>query len=156
MNLKALQSRIIVKPDTPEYDGLLVIPETIQKPPAMSGTVVAVGHGPASARQVRSATYARAIAIVEELIPTAAVRNSVLDALAHVQVEATASELAIGDTVCFSYTAGHKMDVDGEKYIVLTEDECLAVWRADESPGEQVQHVTYGYRVKDGTLGVIA
>lgn len=132
MSLRALQSRIIVKPDTAEYDGLLVIPETVQKPPAMSGTVVAIGNGPASAKQVRSATYARAIAIVEELVPTAAIRNGVLDALAHVQMEATASELAIGDTVCFSYTAGHKMHVDGESYIVLLEDECLAVWRAEQ------------------------
>lgn len=131
--LRPLQSRLIVKPEPYVYDGLIALPDNAQKPPAMVGTVVAIANGPASARNVRSAAYARCIAIVEELVPTAAIRNSLLDALAHAQVEATHSELVVGDTVCFSYTAGHQTTVDGENYIVLFEDECLAVWHDEEA-----------------------
>ena len=130
-------SRIIVKPeaaDTQSAGGIL-FPETYGKPPAMTGTVIGVGRGPASAHRVRQATIAHCVQLLNdaaERVPAAALRMEVEDDFARYAVEdVRLSEVHPGDYVCFAFTAGHNMVVDGQSYIVLEEDEVRAVWARD-------------------------
>lgn len=59
--LKPIGSRLIVKPDAAatESAGGIIFPQTHGSAPAMTGTVVSVGRGPATAHRVRQATLAR-------------------------------------------------------------------------------------------------
>jgi co-chaperonin GroES (HSP10) len=132
--LRPLGSRILVKPDiAPDQTASgLLIPDSSRKDPEMSGTVVAVGRGPDSATKIRTATIARCMRILDEVanrVPLSALHLQLMDAFAAYQIEQVdASGLKEGDTVCFPYTAGQKLNVDGESYITLREDDCVAVW----------------------------
>jgi co-chaperonin GroES (HSP10) len=136
--LRPLGSRILVKPDiAPDQTASgLLIPDSSRKDPEMSGTVVAVGRGPDSATKIRTATIARCMAILDEVaerVPTVALRHELMDELARYQIaQCDASGVKEGDTVCFPYTAGQKLSVEGESYITLREDECVAVWTAEK------------------------
>jgi co-chaperonin GroES (HSP10) len=147
MGLKPLGSRLLVKPDRApgQTDSGLIIPESSRKDPEMSGTVVSVGRGPDAAKRARCATIARCMRIVDEVaeqVPTSALRAAVIEALAAYELEqVSASGVKEGDTVCFPSTAGMKIDVDGERYLALDEqdtvimvkeDDCVAVWTPEE------------------------
>jgi co-chaperonin GroES (HSP10) len=101
----------------------------------MSGTVVAVGHGPDSAKRARCAAIARCMSIIDkvaEQVPASALRHAAIDALAAYKTEQEElSGVKEGDTVCFPFTAGQKLSVEGESYITLREDDCVAVWTPD-------------------------
>jgi co-chaperonin GroES (HSP10) len=43
-------------------------------------------------------------------------------------------EVQAGDVVLFAPEAGIEMDFGGQKYLVLTEDEILAIWDEDQEP----------------------
>lgn len=43
-------------------------------------------------------------------------------------------EVKAGDVVLFAPEAGQEMDFGGQKYLVLTEDEILAVWDEEQEP----------------------
>lgn len=132
--LKPLGNRLIVKPDAADTEsaGGIVFPETYGKPPAMSGTVISVGRGPSTAHRVRQHTLARvmkAISDCAERVPSAALRITLEDEIARIAVEdVNFSEVSEGQYVAFAYTAGHKMAIDGEEFIVLQEDDVQAVW----------------------------
>ena len=140
--LRTTGSRVLVTPDTAagETDAGLVIPESARKDPPMSGRVVAVGNGPASAHAVRKATIAKCRALVwardMERPPLQAYRE--IEAI-HARMEQYANEsealpsVAVGDRVVFPYTAGTALTVDGEPYIVLNEDQIEAVWTQEDA-----------------------
>ena len=135
--LTPLQSRLIIKPEpasTMSAGGIL-FPETHGKAPAMTGVVMGIGKGPASAHRVRQATIAHCLHLVEtvaEQVPASTLRSEVADAFARYAAEdARCSELHVGDMVCFAYTAGHNMTVDGEPYIVIDERDVQAVWKEE-------------------------
>ncbi len=136
--LRPLGNRLIVRPDAAETEsaGGIIFPETHGKPPAMTGTVISVGRGPATAHRVRQATIAhcmRLIGEVAERVPTAALRVELEDELARYAVEdVNLSEVTEGAYVCFAYTSGHNLSVDREPYIVIEEDDVQAVWTAQE------------------------
>ena len=44
------------------------------------------------------------------------------------------TEVKPGDVVLFTPEAGQVMDFAGEKYLVLTDDEILAVWNEEQEP----------------------
>lgn len=134
MSLKPLGSRLIIRPESAatESAGGIVFPETYGAPPAMTGTVVSVGRGPATAHRVRGETIAHCMGLVEETarqVPSTALASAVMDALASYAMEQVAfSEVQEGQYVCFAYTAGHAMQVDGESLIVIDEGDLQAVW----------------------------
>lgn len=136
--IRPLQDKLIVKPTPPEQETAagIVIPGTARVDPAMSGHVVSVGRGPDSARRVRGATIAACMRIVDEVaehVPASVLRPKLLDAFMEYQLASTTtSGIHEGDVVCFPYTAGAKMQVDGDEYIVLREDDVVAVLEADE------------------------
>lgn len=136
--LRPLQNRLIIKPDAPaiESAGGILFPQTHGKPPAMTGTVISVGKGPATAHRVRQATIAHCIQLlnqVAEQVPAATLRSELEDELARYAVEdVTFSEVSSGDYVCFAYTAGHNMQVDGESFIVIEEGDVQAVWQKEQ------------------------
>ena len=139
MSLRPTGSRVIIKPEpaATESAGGIVFPETAGQPPAMSGTVISIARGPASAHRVRQYTLARVMELIEELadnVPASALRSELQDAIARMAVDDVSfSEISEGDYVAFAYTSGAQLVVDGETYIVLDEQEIQAVWSAEES-----------------------
>ena len=139
MSLRPTGSRVILKPEPPatESAGGIVFPETAGKPPAMSGTVISVGRGPATAHRVRQYTLARVMETIEEIadnVPAAALRSELSDAIARMASDdVTFSEIKEGDYVAFAYTSGAQLVMDGQEYIVLDEQDIQAVWAPQES-----------------------
>ena len=70
MTLRPLGSRVIVRPDAPETvsAGGIIFPQTHGSAPAMTGTVVRVGTGPASAHRVRQAAIDRCRVLVASAV----------------------------------------------------------------------------------------
>ena len=136
--LRPLSSRLIIKPEPAETQsqGGIIFPETHGKPPAMTGEVVGMGRGPASAQRVREATIARCVRIVNEQAEQTcpkALQDAIVDALARYAAEVPDdSEVREGDYVCFAYTAGHNMQLDGEAFIVIDEADVQAVWQPEK------------------------
>lgn len=138
MSLRPLGSRLLIKPDPPAtvISGILV-PASAEKPPAMTGTVIALGHGPASAQAVRQATLAQVAerfhAVADE-VSAAHLQDAFAEVLRTlVQEAASLHDVAVGDCVCFAFTAGTNLTVDGEPYILMLEDDLEAVWTPDEA-----------------------
>lgn len=138
MGLKPLGHRLIIKPEPArtESAGGILIPQTADKKPAMTGTVVSVGRGPATAHRVRQYTLAQVIDKLQEVaerVPTAALKAELEDEIARMAVDdVTFSEVKEGDYVCFPFTSGQNMNVDGEDFIVLHEDDLECVWNDDQ------------------------
>ena len=139
MSLKPLGSRVIIKPEpaATETASGIVFPETAGKPPAMSGTVINIGRGPATAHRVRQHTLARVMELITDLadnVPAAALRSELEDGIARMAVDDVSfSEIHEADYVAYSYTSGTQLVVDGEEYIVLDEADVQAVWNEQES-----------------------
>lgn len=136
--IRPLQNRVLIKPDsapTESASGLVLMRDSA--PPEMSGEVIAVGRGPASAQKVRAATVQRCIDLVDavaEQVPTSQLRAALVDAFARlVEEQVSLSEVHPGDTALFSYTAGQKLTVDGETYLLIPEDDLSAVWTAESA-----------------------
>lgn len=137
MSLRPLGHRLIIKPEPAKTTsaGGILIPQTADKKPAMTGTVISVGRGPSTAHRVRQYTLAQVIDKLQEVaerVPNAALRSELEDELARMAVEdVTFSEVKEGDYVCFPFTSGQNMNVDGEDFIVLQEDDLECVWSPD-------------------------
>lgn len=135
--LRPLGNRVIIRPEpaATQSESGIIFPERYGKPPAMSGTVVSVGRGSATAHRVRQATITRCVEILNEIaahVPTAALRMEVEAALAQYAVDdVRLAEVQVGDYVAFAFTAGSEMYVDGEPFVVMAEDDVQAVWTAD-------------------------
>jgi co-chaperonin GroES (HSP10) len=134
MSLRPLGNRLIVKPeaDATISAGGIHIPQTAGKKPAMTGTVISVGRGPSTAHRVRQYTLAQVmdkLAEVAERVPSAALRTELEDEIARMAHEdVTFSEVKEGDYVCFPFTSGQNLNIDGESFIVMQEDDLEAVW----------------------------
>lgn len=126
--LRPLGSRLLIKPDPPAtMIGGILIPQTADKPPAMTGTVIAVGRGPASAHRVRQAT----LNDVREALQQAGADVASIAAVFTELAQANVHDVSEGDCVCFAFTAGTNITVDGEALIVIAEDDLEAVWTPD-------------------------
>lgn len=136
-----LANRVLIKPDkAPDQTASgLHIPDNASsvKDFEMAGTVVKVGTGPASAHRVRAAMIARFRAIVEEawlavddVSHHGAAITLRLDALDAQNL----SEIAPGDHVAFPYTAGTVVELDGERYLLMPEDQIVAILDREDVP----------------------
>lgn len=136
--LKPLGHRLIIRPESPKTQsaGGIFIPETAGVAPAMTGTVISIGRGPATAHRVRQYTIAQVVDKLQEVserVPNAALKHELEDELARMAVEdVTFSEVKEGDFVMFGPHAGTNLTVDGERFITLAEDDVEAVWTAEE------------------------
>ena len=132
--------KVLVKPDAaPDTSaGGLVVPESARREPAMSGVVVAVGDGPASAHRVRAATITACVDRIVRLDDSDddGICEGLACALESLRSFAAActdlSEVHPGDRVCFPYTAGQRLQVDEETYFVMQEDDITAVLETAE------------------------
>ena len=140
MALSPTGSRVLVIPDPAPTDsaGGLILPDSARRDPAMSGVVYAVGNGPSAARRIRGVMFAAFHRLVDEVAETGPdtaddLVPQIHAAIARWTCEASSmSELRPGDRVAFPYTAGQAMTVDGETYLVLTEDAIVATWTPQE------------------------
>jgi co-chaperonin GroES (HSP10) len=126
--LKPLGHRILVQPDAPaeETDSGLVLPQDRDHIP-MSGTVVAVGNGPARDAKIRAAAIKRCISMVEDVDEVAALRAYLAEA------ERFADSLAVGDRVAYPIECGSVLTEDGISYIVLNEDDVVVLVTEQEA-----------------------
>lgn len=135
--LKPLGHRILVKPDGQDEQTAsgLVLPGDRDYVPT-SGTVVAVGDGPERDARIRSKTISRCVGVVAELTEGASVSvevdKLVYDILAELgryknQVERFEAGLRVGDRVVYAAESGLKLTEDGQDYILLNEDDAVAV-----------------------------
>jgi co-chaperonin GroES (HSP10) len=143
MPLRPLGSRILVKPDAQadETETGLILPTDRHHVPT-SGTVVELGDGPQANQRVRAAVIARCMAIVTEMedhyaIGEAAVHrlaSEVRDEMRRYRnlTERMPGSLNVGDRVVFPVETGLNVDVDGERYIVLNEDDVAVIANEDE------------------------
>lgn len=138
-----LGSRVLVRPTPPDTasESGIVFPETHTPRSAVSGTVIRVGHGPASAHTVRAQTIARCRQMLTEAIayeegfratPDPAADTALAALTAYAARAASLSELQPGDFVTFPFTAGTVLEVDGEALLILDEAEITARWREGE------------------------
>ena len=134
--IQPLANRVLVKPDPPPdvTDSGIVIPDNahVSKDFDMSGTVIRIGTGPASAHRVREAMIAR----FHRLLDTAddqcchdqgTIRSLRLDLNELAAQVMNLSEVQVGDHVAFPYTVGTVMVVDGERYLLMNEDQMVAI-----------------------------
>lgn len=131
-DIRPLGERILVKSDT-RPPSSAVIALTDDHGPEMSGTVVALGDGP-----LKAAVFKREIVQdVRRLIEDAAEQHG-LDASPlmtqlsaaldrYAAVKPTAYEVQVGDHVIFAWNVGTKVEYDGESYILMTEDDPIAI-----------------------------
>ena len=154
MSLRPLGNRIIVRPEPAETEsaGGIIFPQSYGKPPAMSGTVMALGQGPAYLQRIhawacdevhreRAKAVKACIDIVREFDETfrhPPVTQCVLEEMGRYLAglkrptpPVIAHEVEVGDYVAFSFTAGQQMTVDGSELIVMAEDDVQAVWKPE-------------------------
>ncbi len=129
--MRPLGHRILVKPDTqPEQtDSGLVLPGARDHVPT-SGVVVAVGDGPTRDARIRAATIARCMAIVEELAHAHpdSLHASAMDELRRYRNQtARFDSVTVGERVVYPAEAGLKVTEDGIDYILLNEDDAVAI-----------------------------
>lgn len=139
MELKPLGSRVLVSPTPPDTEsaGGILFPQTASQRSATTGTVIQTGHGAANAHRIRQAAFRRCLRIVEDAagrVPESALKDTLIDEIARAACEDEAlSELKAGDYVCFPFTAGTQMTVEGVgDVIVLDEAAIEAVWHPEE------------------------
>jgi len=134
--IRPLAGRVLIKPDTQakETASGLAIPDSYFEY-EMSGRVVQIGDGPASAHNVRRATLQSVLKVIDRVAVGRAMCTELMAVKADVQQKlALADQLAEvreGDHVAFPYTAGTVMDVDGQRYLLMNEDQIVAVLEAE-------------------------
>lgn len=128
-----LANRVLIKPDprVEQTASGLVIPGNVDQGFDMAGTVVTVGHGPASAHRVREAMLAKfRMLVTNSQAPP--VTATWLQARINAMAEANLSEIRVGDHVAFPYTAGTVLEIDGERYLLMNEDQIVAILGREE------------------------
>lgn len=136
--LKAIGHRIIVKPDAPATESLggLILPED-RDHVAVSGTVVSLGPGGDMVRfRARQQAITECLVVLEQWSLTFQHPSSLTIAKEEVArllgTPPNDREIAVGDRVVFPEEAGVNISEDGERYVVLNEDD-VAVIVAEEA-----------------------
>jgi chaperonin GroES len=131
MQLKPLGHRILIQPDAQDTETAsgLVLPEDRDHVP-VSGTVIAIGSGPARDQKIRSAVAARCFALVEELAGMG-VRDP-KDYMAAIttyreSVERFEPVVQVGDRVVYPQDTGLAVTQDGTPYVLMQEDDVAIV-----------------------------
>jgi len=127
MSLRPLGNRILIKPEAAQdrtESGLWLQED---KKPDQTGTVVAIGtltHPRKQEAEALAEEFERNVREYADSDPNCeASRGAVLlrELVAHEPV------VKVGDFVLFSWQSGQELVVDGERYLLLPEDDLLAV-----------------------------
>lgn len=130
-----LANRVLITPDPPPQttESGLHIPDnaTREKDFEMSGTVVRVGTGPASAQRVRERMIASFALLVDKVAaetPSTGVCAVLQRELGKMAVSSVSlAEIQPGDRVAFPYTAGTVLEADGVRHLLMNEDQVVAI-----------------------------
>lgn len=132
-------TRILIAPDTAptQTAGGLYIPDTYNDGPPMSGRVIQVGGD--SAFRIQQRTIRECISIVEqvsEMFQHPAGLQVAVDELGRFLLaqKPVTLDVQVGDRVVFSPAKAVEMVIgEDERYVVLEEEDVLAVYEAEES-----------------------
>jgi len=142
MQLIPLGHRVHIRPDKPVTEttgGIILAPAYSQQPP-MSGTVIAIGLGPAHDVRVRAEAIRDCISVVSEMdeqFRHSQATQACLDELGRLlrREPTPVHDVEIGDRVIFPMDVGHEI-VFGEKSdqstVILNEDSILAVCEQEQ------------------------
>lgn len=135
---RPLGHRVLIAPDAPATESAagIVLPENRDHVP-VSGTVTATGKGSERIHKVRSATVARCISMLEELIElgTRDPQEYVAELRRYQGTLAAPDDgIAVGDRVVYPVEAGLTITEDGTTYVLLNEDDVAIVV---EEPADQ-------------------
>jgi co-chaperonin GroES (HSP10) len=134
--IQPLANRVLIKPDPPpdETASGLIIPDNAHasKDFEMSGTVIASAH------RVREAMIARFQKLLDnfpQVLMSEPLQREARAVVALLRVGvrnlgeelSDLSEIAVGDHVAFPYTAGTVLIVDGERHLLMNEDQIVAI-----------------------------
>ena len=124
--LRPIGNRILVKPEANDEttdSGLILVEH--RKPPVM-GTVIAVGS---CAHPLAAEAEALSDKLMERAIPYDDVVDHELFDAAQMLLDVTRKEPLVkaGDLVVFSWTAGREVTINDDLYLMMTEDDILAV-----------------------------
>lgn len=138
--LRPLGSNVLIRPTPADTvsEGGIIFADVHTADSAVTGTVIAVGTGRASAHKVRMSTIAHCLKILEEAIDASVFVSSAGAAeTADEAIRAyrdrleNLSEVQVDDFVTFPSTAGTLMRVDGEDVLVVDESALTAYWRPE-------------------------
>ena len=124
-NLQPIGNRIMVEPIAPASEtasGIALVSDPV---PETTGRVIALGTACDSDYAKLRATVAEAVTAAEAIGGLEVLREywqSVLD-----ETEPAQSDVKVGDLVLFSWQAGQEVLIDGERVILLSQDDVLAV-----------------------------
>ena len=131
MPLRPLGHRVLIQPDAQESETAsgLILPQDRYHVP-VSGTIVAVGSGPARDVTIRARVISRCMGLIEELAQMG-IRDpqDYLAALSSYKqrCERFESPITVGDRVVYPVEAGLAITEDGIAYILMNEDEIAVI-----------------------------
>lgn len=128
--LKPLGHRLLIQPDAQpdQTDSGLILPQDRDHVP-VSGTVIAVGDGPARDQRIRLAVIARCQAIVDELAEMGVHGADVLAELQRYRndLERFEAPIHVGDRVAYPVEAGLQVHENGIAYVLLNDDDVAVI-----------------------------
>lgn len=140
MNIRPVGSRILVRPDLPPpVSDLIVAPDNATPEPEMSGTVVALGNGHEAAMNLKRDIMVDVRKIIQRVMDTIPNCNGPAFAMLLEEIGQYGAsmpyeyDVKIGERVVFPWNVGTKMALENVEYIVLREDDPIAVFTEDEA-----------------------
>ncbi len=119
MSVAPLNDRVLVRPVVAPVSDIIAAPDDHYEPEQM-GTVVAMGSAVSSRKRAIDMFAAQIIDQVQNKAVAQVVRRLADDYRPE-------PACAVGDMVCFSPKHGQELIIDGASYIILREDDVLAV-----------------------------
>ena len=134
MELRPLGDRILIRPDAPPpVSDIIHMPDIADRNVEMSGEVIALGDGPQRDARLKREILVDVREMLQECFETFRQQDSALKAMVddelgrYAAIRPTEYEVKVGDRVVFPWSAGVKVQWDGEDLILLTEADPVAI-----------------------------
>ncbi len=127
MSVTPLHDRVLIKPIVPPLSDLIAVPDGHYEPEQM-GEVIALGDGIESRRTAVHRAINAVIERIQAAFPASTTSDAARRFLQDQRDDYRPDHVChVGDVVCFSPKHGQELQIDGESYLMLREDDLLAV-----------------------------
>ena len=134
MQIKPHGFNVMVRPDEPpKHEGLIATPEAYESSLYSSGVVIAIGDGSLARFQARQKAMKQCLDVVRDAEATLnfpASLQIVREDIARLMGTGHESSVKVGQRILFSPHDYIETSVNGETYVVVSEDNILAVYEA--------------------------